>query len=113
MRSTRRLLVFTAVVALMMAAACCFTAALNTASALQPKPKATPTKPQSDGDIQKCIQDKVAASDLKNQNVQVSVNNAEAVLTSDIKTAAQQNAAQQIARGCGAHKYILQNRRAR
>jgi BON domain-containing protein len=109
--STRLILFFVAVLALLLVASWCFAATLPTASSLQPKPKATPTGPQSDADVQKCIQDKIATSDLKSQNVQVSVSNGEARLTGDISTPAHKNTAGQIARGCGAHKYILQKRR--
>ena len=112
MRSTRMVVFFFAVFALLLAVSWSFAAVLPTGSAPQPKPKATPTLPQSDADIQKCIQDKVAASDLKSQNVAVSVSNGQATLTGDINTAAHKNTAGQIARGCGAHKYILQHRRA-
>ncbi len=113
MRSTRLLVFFVFVFALFLGTNWSFAAVLPTASSLQPKPKATPTGPQSDGDIQKCIQDKIAASDLKNQNIQVSVSNGQALLTGDISTPGHKSTAGQIARGCGAHKYILQQRRAR
>src|SRR5215831_21090202 len=65
-----------------------------------------------DAEIQKCIQDKLAASELKNLGVQVSVKNGQAVLTGDIKNPGHKDTAEKIARGCGAHKYILQQRRA-
>jgi osmotically-inducible protein OsmY len=102
------MLVFFAVVfAFMLAVSCCFAAVVHTAAPPQPNPKATPTKPQSDADIQKCIQDKLAASELKNQNVQVSVANGEATLSGSLSTPAHKNTAGQIARGCGAHKYTI------
>ncbi|HET9839535.1 MAG TPA: BON domain-containing protein [Candidatus Angelobacter sp.] len=111
MRSTRLLAFFVVAFTLLLGASWCF-AILRPASSLQPSPKATPATPKSDAEIQKCIQDKVAASELKNQNVQVSVANGEATLAGPFSTPGHKNTAGQIARGCGAHKYILQHRRA-
>ena len=118
MRSTRLLGFFVTVCALMLGASWSFAAIVHARSVVQAGPSQMlplmnfEVKQKPDAEIQKCIQDKLAASELKNQNVQVTVTNAQAVLTGDLKTAAHQNTAQQIARGCGAHKYILQKRRA-
>jgi osmotically-inducible protein OsmY len=119
MRSNKMLVFSIAVFALMLGASWCFAAIIHPPAAAKAGPSQTlaityfETKQKPDIEVQKCIQDKIATSDLKNQGIQVTVTNGQAVLTGDIKTPAHQSTAQQIARGCGAHKYILQQRRAR
>jgi preprotein translocase subunit SecG len=72
--------------------------------AKQPAKKAA-AAPKSDADIQKCIQDKIAASaSLKGLGLSATVSNGEATITGMAKSGGSKGAATKIAKNCGAKK---------
>ena len=69
--------------------------------------KADKTIPQSDGDIQQCITDKLAKSEkLKSQNFSSAVSSGVVTLTGNAANAGSKGAATRIAKSCGATKEI-------
>ncbi len=78
----------------------------NARSAKTRKAKTPRTAPPtSDADIQKCIQDKLAASaKLKDQGFSVSVSNGEATFTGTARNGGSKGAATRMAKSCGAKK---------
>ncbi len=67
--------------------------------------KAPAAKPQSDAEIQKCVQDKLAsAPKLKTDKINVAVSGGEATLTGNVK--AGKGAVTRIAQSCGAKKVV-------
>ena len=60
--------------------------------------------PKSDADIQKCIQDKLASTKLKDDGISVAVSGGEATLTGTTKIAGHKGNATQFAKRCGATK---------
>jgi osmotically-inducible protein OsmY len=97
--------------------ACCNVAALLAlslaASAQTPPPAMTKTAPKtgqkasapkSDADIQKCIQDKLASTKLKDDGITVAVSGGDATLTGATKIAGHKGNATQFAKRCGATK---------
>lgn len=60
--------------------------------------------PKSDSDVQKCIQDKLAGSKLKEDNLSVAVSGGEATLTGATKIGGHKGNATQFAKRCGATK---------
>jgi len=97
--------------------ACCNVAALLVLSmaafAQTPPPAMTKTAPKSnakapaqksDADIQKCIQDKLSSSKLKDDGITVTVSGGDATLTGATKIAGHKGNATQFAKRCGATK---------
>ena len=69
--------------------------------------KAEKAMPQSDGDIQKCITDKLANSEkLKSQGFSAAVSSGVATLTGNAANAGSKGAATGIAKRCGATKVV-------
>ncbi len=61
-------------------------------------------KKLADLEVQKCIEDKLAGSALKDDGITVKVSNGEAVLEGKSKTPGHKGNATQFAKGCGAQK---------
>ena len=79
------------------------------------KPTPTPTKakttavaktsaPKTDADIQKCIEDKLGSTKLKDDGITVAVSGGDATLTGTTKIAGHKGNAAQFAKHCGATK---------
>jgi osmotically-inducible protein OsmY len=60
--------------------------------------------PKADADVQKCTQDKLVGSKLKDDNITVAVSGGEATLTGATKIAGHKGNATQFAKRCGATK---------
>lgn len=68
------------------------------------KSNAKASAPKTDADIQKCIQDKLATSKLKDDGFSVTVTGGDATLAGATKVAGHKGNASQFAKRCGATK---------
>lgn len=68
------------------------------------KSKAKTSTPKTDADIQKCIEDKLSSSKLKDDGITVAVSSGDSTLTGVTKVAGHKNNAAQFAKRCGATK---------
>ena len=65
---------------------------------------ATTSSPKADADVQKCTQDKLASTKLKDDGITVAVSGGEATLAGTVKIAGHKGNATQFAKRCGATK---------
>jgi len=68
------------------------------------KSKAKASAPKTDADIQKCIEDKLSSSKLKDDGITVAVSGGDSTLTGATKVAGHKGNAAQFAKRCGAKK---------
>lgn len=69
-----------------------------------PKPAAKTVAPKTDADVQKCIQDKLSSTKLKDDGITVAVSGGDATLTGTTKIGGHKGNATQFAKRCGATK---------
>jgi len=68
------------------------------------KSKAKASTPKTDADIQKCIEEKISGSKLKDDGITVAVSGGDSTLTGATKVAGHKGNAAQFAKRCGATK---------